>query len=137
MLALEPHLKTHLQALPALTGWAVRTGTELVDRRLLPAVEIACDGAGIASSQASGVKIEPRWAVTLVVRRSDDAAALLDAAFAAVVGSLHGFTPGQHAGRYWSALALQRVEAPLFGDEGLAGIAMTFSTGAAYLAVRA
>ena len=136
MLALEPLLKTRLQALPALTGWAMRASTDLADRRMLPAVEVACDGAGVTASQASGVKIEPRWIITLMLRRSDDAADMLDAAFAAVLSSLHSFTPGQLAGRYWSALALQRVEAPQFGDEGIAGIAMTFSTGAVYLVSR-
>lgn len=137
MLALEPILKARLQALPALTGWAVRTGTDLVDRRLLPAAQVACEGAGVAGAQASGVKVEPSWSVTLVVRRSDEAADQLDAAFSAVVVGLHGFVPGQVAGRYWSALALRRVEAPIFDDSSVAGIVLTFSTGAAYLAARA
>jgi len=137
MLALESILKTRLQALPALTAWVVRGGTDLVDRRPLPAAEIACEGAAVTGSQASGAKVEPSWTVTLVVRRSDEAAGQLDTAFAAVIGSLHNFTPAQVSGHYWSALALKRVEAPQFGDEGVAGIAMTFSTGAAYLASRA
>ena len=137
MLSLEPILKTCLKALPALTGWAVRGGTDLADRRVLPAAEIACEGAVVTSAQASGVKIEPAWSVTLVLRRSDEAAGQLDAAFAAVVATLHNFTPANVSGRYWSALALKRVEAPLFGDEGLAGLTLMFSTGAAYLASRA
>ena len=135
MLALEPLLKTRLQALPALTGWAVRAGTDLADRRMLPAVEIACDGADVNAS-LSVVKIDPRWVVTLMLRRGDNTADMLDAAFAAVLTSLHSFTPGQQAGRYWSVLALQQVQAPQFGDEGLAGIVMTFKTGTAYLTNR-
>jgi len=137
MLSLEPILKTRLKALPALTAWAVHGGTDLADRRVLPAAEVACEGAAVTAAQAGGVKVEPSWTVTLVVRRSDEAAGQLDAAFAAVVATLHNFTPANVSGRYWSALALKRVEAPLFGDEGLAGIALTFSTGAAYLASRA
>lgn len=133
MLALESHLKTRLQALPALTGWAVRTGTELTDRRMVPAADVRCTGAGVPDSKAGAVMVSPEWTVTLVVRRSDQAADQLDAAFADVLASLHNWAPGQLGGRGWEPLRLGRVTEPQFAEDGLAGIELTFTTGARYI----
>lgn len=132
MLALEPHLKARLQTLPALTGWAVRTGTELTDRRVVPAADVRCTGAQVPDSKTGAVMVAPEWTVTLVVRRSDEAANQLDAAFAAVIASLHNWAPGQHGGRGWEPLKLVRVTEPQFVDEGLAGCELLFTTGARY-----
>lgn len=133
MLALEPLLKTRLQSLPALTGWAVRTGTESADRRLVPAADVRCTGAQVPDSKTGAVMVSPEWTVTLVVRRSDDAAAQLDAAFAGVIASLHNWAPGQHGGRGWEPLRLGRVSEPNFADEGLAGYELLFSTAGSYM----
>ncbi len=132
MLVLEPLIKARLQALTALTGWAVRTGTELVDRRLVPAADVRCTGASVTDSKAGRATVSPEWAVVLVVRRSDVAAQQLDAAFAAVTESLHSWMPGPQDGRGWEPLRLSRVSEPLFADEGLAGCELTFSTSAVY-----
>lgn len=132
MLALEPLLKARLQTLSALTGWQVRTGTELCDRRTVPAADVRCTGAAVADSKAGRATVLPDWTVVLVVRRSDVAAEQIDAAFAAVVESLHNWMPGQQGGRGWEPLRLGRVSEPLFNDEGLAGYELTFSTSAVY-----
>ena len=133
MLALTAPLKARLQALPQLTGWAVRTGTEHSERQIVPAADVRCSGAGVGDSKAGAAMVAPEWTVTLVVRRSDDAADQLDAAFAAVFSSLHNWLPGQHGGRGWEPLRLQRVTEPLLADNGLAGVEMTFTTGARYM----
>lgn len=133
MLAIATPLKARLVALPALTGYDVRASTEPIDRRTVPAVDVRCAGAGVADSKTGAAMVTPEWAVTIVVRRSAAAADQLDAAFAAVFESLHGWAPGQHGGRGWERLTLQRVTEPAFADEGLAGLELTFSTGARYM----
>ena len=133
MLALTTPLKTRLQALPVLTGWDVRTGTEHADRSLLPAVDVRCNGASVADGRAGACMVAPEWTVTLVVRRSATAADELDAAFAAVFESLHNWQPGTHGGRGWEPLRLQRATEPAFADDGLVGCELTFTTGARYL----
>lgn len=132
MLALTAPIKARLQALPQLTGWDVRTGTEPADRSRMPAVDVRCNGAGVADSRTGAAMVAPEWTVTLVVRRSATAADELDAAFAAVFESLHNWAPGQHGGRGWEPLRLQRVTEPAFAEEGLVGCELTFATGAAY-----
>lgn len=133
MLAIEPTIKARLQALPQLTGWAVRMGTEHADRRVVPAVDVRCAGASVADRKAGAVMVAPEWQITLVLRRGADAAAQLDAALAAVITSLHNWQPGQHGGRGWEPLALSRVTEPLLSDEGLTGYELTFTTGARYM----
>ena len=132
MLALEPHLKTRLQALSALTGWAVRTGTELADRRMVPAADVRCSGAQISDGGASTVTLDPAWTVTLVVTRSDEAAGQLDAALAAVIASLHNWYPGLLDGRAWRRVALQTVREPEFSPEGQAAYELIFTSSAVY-----
>lgn len=132
MLAITTPLKTRLQALPALAGWALRAATDTADRRVLPAVAVRCSGAQVADSKAGAVMVAPQWTVTLVVQRSDQAADELDAAFAAVIESLHNWMPGRHGSRGWEPLRLARVTEPDFIDEGLAGLDLTFTTGAKY-----
>lgn len=131
MLALTTPLKTRLQALPQLTGWAVRTGTEHADRRVVPAADVRVVGAG-ASPRSAGVMLEPQWSITLMVRRGDTAAAELDAALDAVVCTLHGWQPGSHGGRGWEPLKLQRITEPVFEDVGLVGYELVFSTAGLY-----
>lgn len=98
MLALAIPLQQRLAALPQLTGWVVRTNTEAADRKPLPAVDVRCVGAAVADSKTGAAMVAPEWAVTLMVRRGDDASSLLDAALSAVICSLHGWAPGQHGG---------------------------------------
>lgn len=133
MLALTDPLKARLQALPTLYVWNVRTGTEHSDRRTVPAVDVRCNGASVADSRGGAALVAPEWTVTLVVHRSDTAAAELDAAFAAVFDSLHNWQPGTHGGRGWEPLRLQRVTEPAFADDGLVGCELTFTTGARYM----
>lgn len=132
MLALESPLKTRLAALPVLTGWAVRTGTELSDRRMVPAADVRCTGARTTDSETTAVTLDPAWTVTLVVPRSDQAAGQLDAALAAVIGSLHNWCPGLQSGRAWRRMALQTVREPEFVAEGLAGLELVFATSTVY-----
>lgn len=133
MLALTTPLKARLVALSALTGWAVRMGSEAVDRRLVPAADVRVVNAGVPDSRTSAVMVAPEWSVTLVVKRGDAAADQIDAAFAAVVASLHNWVPGEHGDRRWEPLRLTRVTEPLFDDVGLVGCELIFSTGARYM----
>lgn len=132
MLALESHLKNRLKALTALTGWAVRGGTELTDRRPVPVADVRCTGAHTTDSEASVVTLDPVWTVTLVVPRSDQAADQLDAALAAVIASLHNWYPGMLAGRPWRRMALQTVREPDFVTEGQAAYELIFTSSAVY-----
>lgn len=133
MLSLEPLIKSRLQALPALTGWAVRVGTELTDRRQLPAVDVRCPGAGVGDSKTSAVLLQPQWTLVLAVRRSEEAAAQVDAALASVIGSLHNWQPGQAGGRGWEPWRLTAVSEPMLPDEGLVGYELNFATAARYM----
>src|SRR3990167_554137 len=101
MLALEAPLKARLQALPQLTGWAVRMGTEHADRRVVPAADVRCAGASVPDRKSGAVMVAPGWQARLVRRGGDDAAALLAAARAAVIPSLHNGQPVQQGGRGW------------------------------------
>ena len=132
MLSLTAPTKTRLQALPALTGWAVRTNAEDADRATVPAADLRCLGASVADRRGSGVLVSPEWTVTLVVRRSATAAQEIDAALAAVIEALHGWMPGQQQGRGWEPLALTRISEPMLATEGLVGYELAFSTTALY-----
>ena len=132
MLSLTAPIKTRLQALPALTGWAVRTNAEDADRATVPAADLRCLGASVADRRGSGVLVSPEWTVTLVVRRSATAAQEIDAALAAVIEALHGWMPGQQQGRGWEPLALTRISEPMLATEGLVGYELAFSTAALY-----
>lgn len=132
MLSLATPIKSRLQALPALTGWAVRTNAEDADRATVPAADLRCLGASVADRRGSGVLVSPEWTVTLVVRRSATAAQEIDAALAAVIEALHGWMPGQQQGRGWEPLALTRISEPMLATEGLVGYELAFSTTALY-----
>ena len=132
MLSLTTPIKARLQALPALTGWAVRTNAEDADRATVPAADLRCLGASVADRRGSGVLVSPEWTVTLVVRRSATAAQEIDAALAAVIEALHGWMPGQQQGRGWEPLALTRISEPMLATEGLVGYELAFSTTALY-----
>ena len=133
MLSLTAPIKTRLQALPALTGWAVRTGTESADRSVVPVADVRCTGAGVSDRKTGAVLVAPEWTLQLVVRRSDVAAEQLDTAIAAVIETLHGWAPGRLGGRGWERLALTNISEPAFVDEGYAGYQLTFGTAATYM----
>ena len=132
MLSLTTPIKARQQALPALTGWAVRTNAEDADRATVPAADLRCLGASVADRRGSGVLVSPEWTVALVVRRSATAAQEIDAALAAVIEALHGWMPGQQQGRGWEPLALTRISEPMLATEGLVGYELAFSTTALY-----
>ena len=50
----------------------------------------------------------------------------------AVIEAMHGWAPGQHAGRGWEPLQLAAVADAVFAEDGLAGVELTFSTQALY-----
>lgn len=124
MYAAIASIKTRLQS--ALGApWAVVDGTEAQDRRELPRADVRLAGAVFSSSSGSGVVLQARYLVRLVV---DAGAAqqpfvLLDEAVDAAISSLHNWRPGGESAR----LSLQNiadvasVQSDLFGyDMGFA-----------------
>lgn len=128
MLALAPVLIDRLRAIPALAGWDVRGATEPADRRALPAIDVRWDGASMPDTRAAAMLMTPQWSITLVVRRGASAAAELDAAFEAVFSALHGWAPTDARGRTWRRLEIQSVSAPVFAEEGQAGMTIAFTS---------
>lgn len=133
MLALADLIKLRIQSLPGLTGWDVRTSTEDCDRRQIPSADIRCVGAAVADAKASAVMLAPRWQVTLVVRRGEEAAQLIDQALSDVICSLLGWRAGDIGGRGWEPFTLDGVTEPMLPEEGLVGYQITFATAARYM----
>lgn len=131
MFALESPMIARLQALPALSGWQVRSSESEVSRRSLPAVEVQCDGVDVAESRNTAALVGVAWGVHLIAQYSPDAMAALDDAFAAIVASLHNWTPGTEGGRAWQRLQLQQVRRETT-EQGLVAYTMTFKTAARY-----
>jgi hypothetical protein len=133
MFALNAPIKARLQSLPSLAGWTVRTSADLEDRDTPHrAVDVRVPGGGVAGARSGAVMVQPGWSLVLAVRRSATAANELEAAFAAVIEAMHGWAPGQHAGRGWEPLQLAAVADAVFAEDGLAGVELTFSTQALY-----
>lgn len=135
MLQLETLIADRLQAaLPA--GWAVKGDAGSTgDRRpgaSGPVAVVAINGAQVSDARGTGVVLSPAWVVALAARRGPGAPALIDAALAAAVASLHNWQPGECAGRRWEPLQLAQVQAPQLADEGLTGLEITFTTAALY-----
>lgn len=126
MLALEKLMARRLRELPALTGWAVRTGTDDADRRPVPAVDVRMGGASVPSGNQRSVQLQPEWQVVLVSKRSSAAADVLDGVIEAVIAALHNWRPV--ASRAWTELKLVRVLPVDVVDVALIGFELTFTT---------
>lgn len=131
MFALESPILARLAADPALSGWAVRSSAAETTRRPLPAVEVRCEGADIADARNTAVAVGVAWGVHLVTQYSAAAMGELDAAFSAVVASLHNWAPGTQGGRAWQRLQLQQVQRETT-DQGLVAYSLIFKTAARY-----
>lgn len=135
MLALEPIITARVrEALAPLPGpWQVfGHSTDGGQRDQTPLASVMFSDARVADSASTAANVQAAWRVTLVARRHDDAASHLDAAFSAVMQSLHDWDPGAAAGRRWNRLRLEHVQPPQFGDDGLVGLDATFTTHARY-----
>lgn len=135
MMALEPVVAARVRgALAALQSpaWACMAYSAAGARDALPLASVRVDSAGVADSRTGAVNVQPQVSVALATRRSADAAAEIDAAFAAVVAAVHNWRPGNVSGRAWNALALQQVSAMQYLDNGLIGLELTFTTHARY-----
>ena len=133
MIALEPVIVERLRASLA-EAWTVKGMFFDAGKRdpdLFVSVMFA--DADVPASEVPGALVRPLWLVTLVAKRADaEAAAQLDGAFALVIEALHGWGPGQVAGRRWELLQLVRVKPPPFLENGLVGIELGFSTSARF-----
>ena len=89
--------------------------------------------AGYADVKAGAVALQPGWQVLLCAKHGPDVALLLDAAFSAVIASLHNWEPGTAGGRRWGALALVRFAPPQYPLEGFVGVELLFSTTGRFL----
>lgn len=133
MLALEPLIVERLE-LGLAAGWTVKGFTSDAGRRdAWPFASVSFVDGNVADSKQGAVAVQPAWRVTLIAKRGDQAAALIDSAFAAVIGVLHNWAPaGEVGGRRWERLKLLQVMPPQYPDDGLAGIDLTFTTQARY-----
>ena len=136
MFALESVLRDRLAALPEFVAWDVRGDSEEISKRTLPAVVISCDGVSVPDTKGSSVNIAVAWGVHLIVARSASATADLDAAFAAVIGSLLNHRPGKIGSRLWSPLRMltsgAAVQQPHFAEQGLVEYVVTFESSSVY-----
>lgn len=132
MLVLESLIASRMRALAAFVGWQVREGCADVSRVAVPAVDVRMSGAAVPQVRKPSASVQPEWAITIVVRRSNDAALQLDAAFAAVISDLHNWRPTDPSGRGWTELQLARVQPADFADVALVGYEITFTTVAVF-----
>ena len=135
MFLLEPLIAGRVRT--ALAGldvaWTVMGKTCDDGQRAAPQLaSIAFLSGHVADSKAGGVSLETGWRITLSKRRGDDAAAVLDAAFAAVIGALHDWPPGEISGRRWERLRLAQVVAPQHAEDALDGLHLVFVTSARF-----
>lgn len=132
MLALEPVIVARLRQALA-SEWTVFGFTaDKGNRDAYPLASVRFLDGSLADSKTSSVAVQPVWRVTLVSRRSDDAATLVDAAFAQCIASLHNWMPGQAGGRGWNRMALVRFSEPQYLDSGLVGVELLFATTAQF-----
>ena len=132
MLALIAPIKDRLQALPQLAGWDVQTGTETTDRRVRRVIDVRCTGADAKDSESQAVTLDPAYTITVVVPRSDVAAEELDEALAAVIGTLHNWSPGRIGLIQWRRVALRVAREAEFTESGLAAYELIFTSSAVY-----
>lgn len=136
MYAVIDVIKAQLQSCTDLADFQVRASTDNTTKRTTPAIEVAFEGVRVPDTTQNGVKLAVAWGVHLIVSRSDEAATVLDAAFAAVIATLHGYKPGKVGGRVWTRLEIQQggtvVQEPEFADQGLVEYAVIFETTAVY-----
>ena len=132
MLAIITPIKTRLAALAPLAGWDVRTELDEDDTSPVPAVDIRGSGASATDSESAGVTLDPSYTVTLAVKRGATAAAQLDAALQAVIGSLHNWRPGVVVGTSYRRVALQGIRSAEFSSAGVVAYQLVFSTSAVY-----
>lgn len=132
MIALEPAIAQQLRtALPA--GWTIKGASEEGDRKARPIASVALAGCVVADPSKSAAVVASTWLITLVVIKGPDAASALDEALTAAVAGLHGWAPGQVAGRYWGRLLLQQVTPPdVPAEDGLLAFSLAFETAARY-----
>ena len=133
MLALEPVIVEQLrESLSA--PWTVKGYTTDMGERPGNALASVMFAAGAVSDvKAGAVALQPGWQVLLCAKHGSDAALLLDAAFSAVIASLHNWEPGAAGGRRWGALALVRFAPPQYPLEGFVGVELLFSTTGRFL----
>ena len=132
MLAIITPIKTRLAALAPLAGWHVRTEVDDDDTSPVPAVDIRGSGAIATDSETTAVTLDPSYTVTLAVKRGAAAAAQLDAALQAVIGSLHNWRPGVVVGTSYRRVALQGIRPAEFSSAGVVAYQLVFSTSAVY-----
>lgn len=132
MLSLGSVIKSRLQALPALDGWPVSTGTENVDRRVVPLADVRCVAAQSLPSRNTAAQLAPQWVITLAVKAGAGAEAQLDAALVAVIGSLHNWQPGLVSGLGWGPLRSGGAVEAAMPPEGVVAYELSFSTEALF-----
>lgn len=132
MFALAPAIKTRLEALSTLSGWQVRSDMDEVTAAAVPAAVIRVEEAGAADRGAAGI-VDIGWGVHLIVKKSATAADALDAAFAAVIASLHNWKPGAAGGVPWGPLKLAKVEPVEIAEQGLVEYSLIFRTTATFV----
>lgn len=133
MLALEPVIVDQLRAgLPS--GWKVMGFASDAGRRdAWPLASVSFVDGNVADSKAGAAAVQAAWRVTLIAKRGEQAPAQVDAAFAAVMATLHNWAPpGEIGGRRWERMRLLQVTPPQYPEDGLVGLDLSFTTQARY-----
>lgn len=133
MLAIADLINARLLPLAELTGWDLRTGTVHKDRTPVPAVDTRFIATDPVDAKGAAVLLRPRYRVTLISSADVGASARVDTAMAAVIQRLHGWMPGETAGRRWEPLALMGVGDYDATDPSITGIVLFFATSALYM----
>lgn len=132
MLALEPVIVDRLRAVLAGAWTVMGLTSDKGSRDSFPLASLSFTDGRVPDSKTGAVSVQPIWRLTLVHRKNDQAATVVDAAFAAAIEALHNWTPGQVSGRRWERLALVQFGAPQYPEDGLVGVELLFTTSARY-----
>lgn len=108
------------------TGWDLRSNLDEQGRVTAPALDVRILDGAVMQDDMQTAHITVQAAVTILVPRGSTAATECDAAFAAVIGALHGLSIRDGTAGNWTPLKLQTAQA--YGQDGqLAGLELMFS----------
>lgn len=133
MLALESVIVDQVRSVLA-SAWTVKgLMSDAGKRDAWPFASVSFVDGNLADSKIGAAAVQFAWRLTLIAKRGDETAQLVDTAFAAAIAALHNWAPaGEVAGRRWERLKLLQIMPPPYPEDGLVGVELTFTTQARY-----